>query len=123
MSTISGPSSSSRGLSPAERGHGRNRPMRRRRSAKIVATLGPASASPERLRALFDAGVDVFRLNFSHGSHDEKRQLFMDIRRVEAETGRPIGILADLQGPKLRVGNFADGRAELVAGARFRFDL
>src|ERR1700676_1781257 len=123
MSMISEPSSSLRLPSPAERARGRNRPMRRRRSAKIVATLGPASASPERLRALFDAGVDVFRLNFSHGSHDEKRQLFEDIRRIEAETGRPIGILADLQGPKLRVGNFAGGRAELVAGAHFPFDL
>jgi pyruvate kinase len=108
---------------PAERARGRNRALRRRRSAKIVATLGPASSSPERLRALFDAGVDVFRLNFSHGSHEQKRQLFEDIRRVEADTGRPIGILADLQGPKLRVGDFADGRVELAAGARFRLDL
>ena len=107
----------------AERARGRNRATRRRRSAKIVATLGPASAGPERLRALFDAGVDVFRLNFSHGSHAEKRQIFEDIRRVEADTGRPIGIIADLQGPKLRVGNFADGRAELAAGMRFRLDL
>ncbi len=97
--------------------------MRRRRSAKIVATVGPASAGRERIRALFDAGVDVFRLNFSHGTHDQHRDRFTEIRQVEAETGRPIGILADLQGPKLRVGNFADGRAELVAGARFRFDL
>ena len=97
--------------------------MRRRRSAKIVATLGPASAGAERIRALFDAGVDVFRLNFSHGTHDQHRDRFTEIRQAEAETGRPIGILADLQGPKLRVGNFADGRAELVAGARFRFDL
>jgi pyruvate kinase len=97
--------------------------MRRRRSAKIVATLGPASAGLERIRALFDAGVDVFRLNFSHGTHDEHRASFAAIRQVEADTGRPIGILADMQGPKLRVGNFANGRAELVAGGRFRFDL
>jgi pyruvate kinase len=97
--------------------------MRRRRSAKIVATIGPASAGRARLRALFDAGVDVFRLNFSHGTHEEHRARFTEIRQVEAETGRPIGIIADLQGPKLRVGNFADGQAELVAGARFRFDL
>src|SRR5712691_5971853 len=131
MSTISEPSSSSRMRPLArpmpDRARGRNRahePVGRRlRSAKIVATLGPASASPERLRALFDAGVDVFRLNFSHGSHAEKRQLFEDIRRVESDTGRPIGILADLQGPKLRVGDFAGGRVELSAGARFRFDL
>ena len=97
--------------------------MRRRRSAKIVATIGPASAGAERIRALFDAGVDVFRLNFSHGTHDQHHARFKEIRQAEAETGRPIGILADLQGPKLRVGNFAGGRAELVAGARFRFDL
>jgi pyruvate kinase len=97
--------------------------MRRQRSAKIVATLGPASDSPQRLRALFDAGVDVFRLNFSHGTHAQKLKLFNDIRQVESDTGRPIGILADLQGPKLRVGNFADGRVDLAAGAHFRLDL
>jgi pyruvate kinase len=97
--------------------------MRRQRSAKIVATLGPASSSLERLRALFDAGVDVFRCNFSHGTHDDHRQLFNAIRRVESETGRPIGILADLQGPKLRLGNFAEGRIQLPTGAEFRLDL
>src|SRR5689334_17906674 len=96
---------------------------RRLRSAKIVATVGPACAGRERLRALFDAGVDVFRLNFSHGDHDQKRALFEDIRHVEAETGRPIGIVADLQGPKLRLGDFAAGAVELAAGARFRLDL
>src|SRR6266545_5004582 len=112
MSMISGPSSFSRSPAPAERARGRNRPMRRRRSAKIVATIGPASAGEERIRALFDAGVDVFRLNFSHGTHDQHRARFTEIRQAEAETGRPIGILADLQGPKLRVGNFAGGRAE-----------
>ena len=97
--------------------------MRRQRSAKIVATLGPASASPDRLRALFDAGVDVFRCNFSHGTHDDHRKLFEAIRRIESETGRPIGILADLQGPKLRLGNFTGGRIELKPGAVFRLDL
>jgi pyruvate kinase len=97
--------------------------MRRQRSAKIVATLGPASSSPDRLRALFDAGVDVFRCNFSHGTHDDHRALFSNIRRVEADTGRPIGILADLQGPKLRLGNFAEGRETLAPGAEFRLDL
>src|SRR3954463_7311226 len=85
---------------------------RRLRSAKIVATVGPACASHERLHALFEAGVDVFRLNFSHGSHDQKRALFEDIRSIEAETGRPIGILADLQGPKLRLGDFVKGSVE-----------
>ncbi len=127
MSTISERSSSTRTPDPSERARGRNRPHppvgRRRRSAKIVATLGPASSSPERLRALFEAGVDVFRLNFSHGTHDQHRQLFHEIRRIEADTGRPIGILADLQGPKLRLGNFADGRVEITAGAAFRVDL
>ncbi len=97
--------------------------MRRQRSAKIVATLGPASASPARLRALFDAGVDVFRCNFSHGTHDDHRALFSNIRRVEADTGRPIGILADLQGPKLRLGDFTGGRVVIAAGAEFRLDL
>ncbi len=97
--------------------------MRRRRSVKIVATLGPASSSPERIRALFDAGVDVFRLNFSHGTQQEHDSRFAAIRRIEAATGRPIGILADLQGPKLRLGTFADGRIELGAGAHFRLDL
>jgi pyruvate kinase len=97
--------------------------MRRLRSAKIVATLGPASAGRERIRALFEAGVDVFRLNFSHGTHDDHRKLFDNIRRIEADIGRPIGILADMQGPKLRLGDFANGRVELPAGAHFRLDL
>jgi pyruvate kinase len=97
--------------------------MHRRRSAKIVATLGPASSSPERIRALFTAGVDVFRLNFSHGTHQEHRARFEAIRRIESESGRPIGILADLQGPKLRLGTFAEGPVELAAGAPFRLDL
>jgi pyruvate kinase len=97
--------------------------MRRLRSAKIVATLGPASSNAARIRALFDAGVDVFRCNFSHGTHDDHRALFAAIRRVENETGRPIGILADLQGPKLRLGDFADGRVTLAVGAKFRLDL
>src|SRR5213596_2996019 len=123
MSMISEPSSSSTSHALAERARGRNRVMRRRRSAKIVATIGPASAGGERLRALFDAGVDVFRLNFSHGTHEEHRARFAEIRQVESDTGRPIGILADLQGPKLRLGNFAGGKAEIVAGGHFRLDL
>ncbi len=120
---ISVPSSSSTANGTAERRRGRNKPLRRIRSAKIVATIGPASSGSERLRALFDAGVDVFRLNFSHGTHDEHRARFEEIRAVEAEVGRPIGILADLQGPKLRLGNFAGGKAELPAGCHFRLDL
>src|ERR1700731_315876 len=123
MSMTPAPSSSSPHSEPADRKRGRNRPLRRLRSAKIVATIGPASAGGERLRALFDAGVDVFRLNFSHGTHEEHRARFAEIRQVEADTGRPIGILADLQGPKLRLGNFAGGRAEIVRGAHFRLGL
>jgi pyruvate kinase len=97
--------------------------IRRRRNVKIVATLGPASSTREMIRALFDAGADVFRLNMSHGAHDEVARRHAMIREVEHETGRPIGILADLQGPKLRVGTFADGPAMLSEGASFRFDL
>src|SRR3979490_233327 len=123
MSMISEPSACSPDSGRTARKRGRTRPLGRLRSAKIVATIGPASAGGERLRALFDAGVDVFRLNFSHGTHDEHRARFAEIRQVEADTGRPIGILADLQGPKLRLGNFADGKAEIVAGGHFRLDL
>ena len=97
--------------------------MRRQRSAKIVATLGPSSSTPDQIRALFEAGVDVFRLNFSHGTHDDHRARFTAIRRVETATGRPIGILADLQGPKLRLGTFAEGPIELATGALFHLDL
>ncbi len=97
--------------------------MRRWRNAKIIATLGPASSDARTLRALFDAGADVFRLNFSHGSHDDHRKAVERIRAIEAETGRPIGILIDLQGPKIRIGEMRDGGAELVAGAAFRLDL
>ena len=97
--------------------------MRRYRNAKIVATLGPASGSPEAIRALFEAGADVFRLNFSHGTHDEHARRIAIIRALEEETGRPIAILTDLQGPKLRIGDLKGGAAELVAGDGFRLDL
>src|SRR5947209_8849402 len=117
MSTISAPSSFTPAPRLSELGRGRNQTMRRLRSAKIVATLGPASASRERIHALFEVGVDVFRLNFSHGTHDDHRRLFDTIRQIENDTGRPIGILADMQGPKLRLGNFAEGRIELAPGA------
>src|SRR5262252_5430332 len=96
---------------------------RRRRNAKIVATLGPSSSSKEMIRTLFLAGVDVFRLNFSHGTHDQHRERLAQIREVERETGRPIGVLADMQGPKLRVGTFASGPVMLKEGAPFRLDL
>src|SRR5690348_16984219 len=97
--------------------------MHRPRYARIVATLGPSSSTPEQITALFEAGVDVFRLNFSHGTHDDHRTRFQIIRDIEARTGRPIAILMDLQGPKLRVGTFANGPIVLKNGARFRLDL
>ena len=97
--------------------------MHRTRRAKIVATLGPASSSPDMIRQLFLAGADVFRMNFSHGSREDHAARFAAVRAVERETGRPIGILADLQGPKLRVGVFENGPVQLQAGQTFRFDL
>ncbi|MGY6697637.1 MAG: pyruvate kinase [Roseinatronobacter sp.] len=97
--------------------------MRRHRMIKIVATLGPSSSTYETIRALFEAGADVFRLNMSHGSHDEIAARHSIIRQVEADLGRPIAILADLQGPKLRVGTFAEGAIELQEGQGFRLDL
>ncbi|MDR3448634.1 MAG: pyruvate kinase [Alphaproteobacteria bacterium] len=95
----------------------------RRRQTKIVATLGPASTSKEMIRALFDAGADMFRLNFSHGTHEDHRARLALIREIERDTGRPIPVLADLQGPKLRVGVFANGPIDLQAGQAFRLDL
>ena len=95
----------------------------RERKAKIVATLGPASSAPETIRALFDAGADVFRLNFSHGTHDDHRAVHAAIRDVETSVGRPIGILTDMQGPKLRIGAFEEGAVELQEGAKFHLDL
>ncbi len=97
--------------------------MRRHRNVKIVATLGPASSTYDMIRALHEAGADVFRLNMSHGGHDEIRARHAIIRQVEKDVGSPIAILADLQGPKLRVGVFKEGSAELVVGAKFRLDL
>ncbi|GJE58274.1 pyruvate kinase [Methylobacterium trifolii] len=97
--------------------------MRRHRYAKVVATVGPASSSPEMLRALFLAGVDTFRLNFSHGVQADHAKVHAAIRGLEREVGRPIGILQDLQGPKIRIGTLKDGRLDLVAGERVRFVL
>ena len=94
--------------------------MRRRRKAKILATLGPASSDAETIRALHEAGADVFRLNFSHGSHADHAERYRIIRELEQETGRPIGILQDLQGPKLRIGRFAEGEIYLKRGDAFR---
>ena len=94
--------------------------MRRMRRVKILATLGPASADRAMLAKLFEAGADVFRINMSHASHDAMRERIRMIRSLEADYGRPIGILVDLQGPKLRVGKFAAGGADLVKGASLR---
>jgi pyruvate kinase len=96
--------------------------MRRNRRVKILATLGPASSSEEMIRKLHEAGADVFRINMSHADHDLMRELVKRIRRVEEAVGRPIGILADLQGPKLRVGKFAEGKVSLKAGQEFTLD-
>jgi len=96
--------------------------MRRSRKVKILATLGPASSDEATIRRLFEAGADVFRINMSHTDHDLMRTLVGRIRAVEAAVGRPIGILADLQGPKLRVGKFADGKVDLSVGQTFVLD-
>ena len=96
--------------------------MRRERATKIVATLGPASSSPDMIKALFHAGVDVFRLNFSHGTQENHGRVLGSVRALEKEVGRPIGILADMQGPKLRLGKFEDGFINLSAGSVIRFD-
>jgi pyruvate kinase len=97
--------------------------MQRHCNAKIVATLGPASADRATIRALVEAGADVFRLNFSHGTHSDHKGRLDLIRSIEAEIERPIGVLLDLQGPKLRVGTFSGGPVKLVEGAPFRLDL
>ena len=97
--------------------------MKRDRNVKIVATLGPASNDYAMIRALHEAGADVFRLNMSHGSHDEIKERHAMIRAVERDLDSPIAILADLQGPKLRVSTFANGEEELEPGATFRLDL
>src|SRR5690349_3585883 len=97
--------------------------MRRYRATKIIATLGPASSKPETIETLFLSGVDIFRLNFSHATHDFHQQNFEWIREVEKKHQRPIGILQDLQGPKLRVGAFSDGKVMLEQGQQFTLDL
>ncbi|MBB5689101.1 pyruvate kinase [Roseomonas alkaliterrae] len=97
--------------------------LRRRRRTKIIATLGPSSSTPEIIERLYRGGADVFRLNFSHGSHEDHAARIAMIRAVERKVGRPIGILADVQGPKLRVGRFQAGRVQLQTGQTFRLDL
>ncbi len=97
--------------------------LRRNRQTKIVATMGPASNNLEMIRKLFVAGVDVFRLNFSHGTHADHKERLEMIRSLEKEFGRPTGVIADLQGPKNRIGKFANDRIELKEGMSMRFDL
>lgn len=94
----------------------------RSRKVRILATLGPASRSPEMIRRLALAGADAFRVNMSHGRHEDHAATIAAIRGLERELGRPTTILVDLQGPKLRVGQFADGKAALETGATFRLD-
>jgi pyruvate kinase len=97
--------------------------MFRQRFTKIVATLGPASSTPERLKALFEAGADVFRLNFSHGTPDDHKQRVDLLRALEKQYKHPIAILMDLQGPKLRLGRLAQGSMELTKGQKLRLDM
>ncbi len=97
--------------------------MIRRRRTRIVATLGPASRSPDMVLALAEAGVDVFRLNFSHGTHEDHAAALEAVRQAEAELDRPLAALADLQGPKFRLGVFAGGRLGIAPGQRLRLDL
>jgi len=97
--------------------------MHRNRKAKIVATLGPASTDDAIIESMFRAGADVFRLNFSHGTHEDHKKRLDKLRSLEQSLGRPVGVLIDLQGPKLRIGTFANGSVVLDAGASFRLDL
>jgi pyruvate kinase len=97
--------------------------MFRARRARIVATLGPASRGLDKVRELAMAGADVFRVNFSHGSHADHARAIASVRQAEAGVGRPLAVLADLQGPKLRLGEFAGGAVRLKAGQTLRLDL
>ena len=90
---------------------------------KILATIGPSSATKEEIAKLIDAGADAFRINFSHGTHAEHKERIKIIRSLEKEKGRLISILADLQGPKLRVGDFKDGKVLLTEGQKFVLDM
>ena len=97
--------------------------MLRNRNTKIIATLGPSSSSPSMIHSLFMAGADIFRLNFSHGTHNEQRKKVYHIRQYEKRVGRPIAILDDLQGPKFRIGKFSNSQVVLKNGQRFNLDL
>ena len=93
------------------------------KKVKILATLGPATDGIDDIRELVQAGVNIFRLNFSHGEHADHAQRYQWIRQVERQLNYPLGILMDLQGPKLRVGTFAEGKVQLVRGQALRLDL
>jgi pyruvate kinase len=97
----------------------RNKKTVKNNKTKIVATLGPASSSPEKIKQLIQAGVNVFRLNFSHGSHEQHKITYTNVRNAAKELNRIIGILLDLQGPKIRVGSFEKGTIELIGGHNF----
>jgi pyruvate kinase len=92
------------------------------RKTKIVATLGPATDAPEDLKALLAAGVNVVRVNFSHGEAEEHRRRVTAVRAAAADLGLPVAVLADLQGPKIRIESFADGAVELQDGQTFTLD-
>src|SRR5690348_5234771 len=89
------------------------------RRAKIVCTLGPAVSTPEKIRELVDAGMDVARLNLSHGSYEDHEKVYRMVRQASDETGHAVGIMVDLQGPKIRTGRFSGGPVELAPGDEF----
>ena len=93
------------------------------RATKIIATLGPASEKPDVLREMILAGVDVVRMNFSHGTIADHKARHDLVRTISAEIGKEVGIMADLQGPKIRVGKFAENKIELKEGADFILDV
>src|SRR3569623_2815350 len=97
--------------------------MIRKRRARIVASLGPASRAPDQVIALSRAGADGFRLNFSHGTHDDHAAAFAAVRAAAKVIDRPLGVLADLQGPKLRLGQFEGGGIDVQPGHTMRLDL
>ena len=97
--------------------------MIRKRRTRIVATLGPASRDPQMVLELAEAGVDVFRLNFSHGAHEDHAAALAAVRDAETALDRPLAALADLQGPKFRIGAFARCRIEIAPGQTLRLDL